>query len=318
MERIDTCPGCGGRPSAQWPALVAPFIAEYVLRSAPAPCSLLECEACGLRFFDARYEPEELGRLYAGYRGEAYFQARHRHEFWYLRRHNVGTGHDPRVLARRKTAVAAFLRDHVEVASIGRVLDYGGDSGQFIPDGVGSERHVFEVSEAFPVPGVKRIADERSLEQGSYDLILLNHVLEHLVDPVQLLRRVVALLKPGTGILHVEVPLERYDLRRVGRGPREADRLARLARRPGLLRWVDFYSTLSRVLLGTIPPLGILKAHEHLNLFHQPSVAAACRAAGVELVAMVEEVRAGTAVVAALARRPAGECTHAPPVGGLR
>lgn len=304
MRTIEHCPGCGGLPSRRWPALVAPFIAEYALRSPVAACALLECGACGLRYFDARPDEAEMARLYSGYRGEAYFQARHRHEPWYLRRHNRGQGQDPRLIAARRAAVEAFLRRHDVAGRIDRVLDYGGDAGQFIPEGLGTERHVFEVSDALPVAGVRRIADEGALVPGSYDLVLLNHVLEHLAEPVELLRRTARLLRPGSGILYVEVPLERYRLGWGGQGPGPRRRLAWLASHPALLRWLDFYSTVCRVLLGVLPPLGLLRAHEHLNLFHERSLGAACRAAGLEVLAFDQGKRGGTAVVAALARRP--------------
>jgi SAM-dependent methyltransferase len=304
MKIIERCPCCGGIPSARWPALTAPFIAEYALLAPVAPCLLLECEACGLRFFDGRFEPEEMTRLYAGYRGEAYFQARHRHEFWYSRRHNEGTGHDARIVATRKSATETFLHRHTNVDSIKRVLDYGGDSGQFIPEAIGNEKDVFELSDALPVPGVRRIAHEGALQPGSYDLVLLNHVLEHTPDPLDLLRRVAGFLKEGTGILHVEVPLERYDLTLVGRGPGESHRLSRLVSHPAWLRWVDFYSTLFRVTTGRIPPFGFIKLHEHLNLFHEKALAKACESAGLELVAIESGERGAGPIVAALARRP--------------
>lgn len=307
MKALDRCPCCGEEPSGRWPALTAPFIAEYALQAPVATCRLLECGSCGLRFFDGRFEEEELRRLYAGYRGEAYFSARHRHEFWYSRRHNEGTGHDTRILAARKSATERFLLNHLEPGRLIRVLDYGGDSGQFIPDRVGIEKDVFEVSDASPVPGLRRVTDEQALLPGSYDLVLLNHVLEHAPDPAALLRRVAALLKEGTGVIHVEVPLERYRLRWVPQSPGQALRLARLASHPFCLRWLDFYSTFFRVALGIVPPFGFLKLHEHLNLFDERSLTAACQSTGLEIVAVESGDRGAGAVVAALARRPAGK-----------
>lgn len=305
MKTIDRCPCCGGSASHQWPALTAPFIADYALQAPVALCQLLECGTCGLRFFDGRFEENELGRLYAEYRGEAYFLTRHRHEFWYLRRHNEGTGHDARVQIARKSATEQFLLGHFQREQFNRVLDYGGDSGQFIPDGIGVEKDVFELSDAAPVPGVRRLADEQALLPGSYDLVLLNHVLEHAPDPAALLRRVEALLKEGTGILHIEVPLERYRLRWVPQDSAQTRRLARLASHPIRLRWLDFYATFCRVALGTVPPFGFLKLHEHLNLFHERSLRAACQAVGLEVVAVESGNRGAGAIVAALARRPA-------------
>lgn len=307
MRTFEQCPCCGGEPSGQWPALTAPFIAEYALLAPVTPCRLMECGSCGLRFFDGRFEEEEVRRLYAGYRGEAYFSARHRHEFWYSRRHNAGTGHDSRILAARKAATGRFLLSHLESEHLDRVLDYGGDSGQFIPDGIGIEKDVFEVSDASPVPGVRRVADEQALRPGSYDLILLNHVLEHAPDPAALLRRVAGLLKERTGILHIEVPLERYHLRWVPQNPAQSLRLTRLASQPLRLRWLDFYSTFFRVALGIVPPFGFLKLHEHLNLFDERSLTAACRSIGLEIVAVESGDRGAGSVVAALARRLAGK-----------
>jgi SAM-dependent methyltransferase len=304
MKMIDHCPCCGGSPARQWPAITAPFIADYALNAAVTPCLLLECGSCGLRFFDGRFEPEEMARLYAGYRGEAYFRTRHRHEFWYLRRHNDGTGHDPGILAARKSATERFLRCHIEMDAIKRVLDYGGDSGQFIPDGIGLEKDVFEVSDAPPLPGVRRISDERDLAPGSYDLVLLNHVLEHAPDPAALLRHAAGLLTEGTGILHVEVPLERYGLQWVRQGPSHAGRLAKLASHPVWLRWLDFYSTFFRVSLNMSPPWGFLKLHEHINLFDERALSAACQAAGMEILASESGDHGSGAVVVVLARHP--------------
>lgn len=303
MKIIDRCPSCGGAPSSSWPALTAPFIAEYALEAPVSLCQLLECGSCGLRFFDHRYEDEEMKRLYSGYRGEAYFQARHRHEFWYLRQHNEGTGHDSDVLKARKAATEAFLRGHTEVALLSRVLDYGGDSGQFIPDGIGSQKDVFEVSDAPPIPGVRRFSDEALLEEGAYDLVLLNHVLEHAAAPADLLRRVTRLMRPGTGVLHLEVPLEHYDLTWVRQGARETQRLTTLAAHPRWLRWLDFYSTLFRVARNAIPPLGFLKLHEHINLFDYQALARACSSAGLDVLAIETGDRGSGPVVTVLARR---------------
>ena len=269
-----------------------------------ALCLLLECGSCGLRFFDGRHEDDEMNRLSSGYRGEAYFQSRHRHEFWYLRRHNDETGHDSRVLSARKSAMEAFLRRHSDASHLSRVLDYGGDSGQFIPDGIGTEKDVFGVSDASPVPGVRRISDERRLEEGGYDLVLLNHVLEHSSDPADLLQRVARLMKPGRGVLHVEVPLEQYDLDWVRQGPDQAQHLEGLASHPILLKWLDFYSTLFRVAMKMIPPFGFLKLHEHINLFNEHALAKACESAGLEILAIESGDRGAGAVVAVLARRP--------------
>ena len=302
MKTIEDCPCCKSKASIRWPALTAPFIAEYVLDSLPTTCHLIECGQCGLRFFDGRYDNEEVQRLYSSYRGERYFRVRHRHEFWYLQRHNIGTGHNARVVYKRRSRIEKFLRAHLDLGSVMRVLDYGGDSGQFIPDAIGQERFVFEVSEATPVLGVHRLSSDESLINGSYDLVLLNNVLEHASDPSDLLSRIGLLLVPGRGILHIEVPLERYGLRWVDNGVESLSRLKGLAKHPRLLRWIDFYSTLFRTFLGVVPPLGILKMHEHLNFFHEKSLSLACQSAGMTVIAIESRGEGPGSFLAVLAK----------------
>lgn len=301
MIRISSCPICDGAPAKAWPALVAPFIAELALKEAPSTCALLECGHCAFRFFDGRFEPPELERLYSGYRGEAYFEVRHRLEPWYSRRHNEGTGHAPEGIAERKAYLGAFLRER-GLGSVQRVLDYGGDSGQFIPDGIGAELHVYEVSDAAPVAGVRKITDERELEAGGYDLVLLNHVLEHVPEPVPLVRKLASLLKPGSGALYVEVPFERYRIWS-GRGGAQRAYLGWLARHGGLLRGADFLSTLCRVALGTVPPLGFPKLHEHINFFGQASIGEAFARSGLAMSEFRTAARTDGRIISALARR---------------
>lgn len=280
---------------------MAPFIATFALESSISPCSLLECKRCGLRYFSGRFEPDELNRLYRDYRGGPYFRIRHRFEPWYSERHNQGTGHDPKVVAQRNAYLSAFLKHH-KVEATERVLDFGGDSGQFIPEGIGTSRHVFEVSAAAPIHGVTKISDEGALEPGSYDLILLNHVLEHANDPVELLQRLATLLRPDGGALYVEVPHERYRIWS-GKGALQKRYLAWLSRHGTLLRLADFLSTSCRVALGIVPPLGFPKLHEHINLFDETSLRMACGRAGMLVEACAFATRQDGRVISLLAKR---------------
>jgi len=43
-------------------------------------------------------------------------------------------------------------------------LDYGGDKGQFIPESIGKQKFVYELSDAAPVDGVARIASDIDLD----------------------------------------------------------------------------------------------------------------------------------------------------------
>lgn len=155
---IAACLVCDSVELRTWPAVVAPFIADYAVGAAVPPSHLMECQSCGFRFFDARLTDAEAGRLYAEYRRDRYFRCRHHHEFWYTRGVNDGIGRNPQEIVGRTQACERFLRQYLEPEAIGRVLDFGGDRGQFIPPCVGREKYVFEISDAVPVQGVRQVS----------------------------------------------------------------------------------------------------------------------------------------------------------------
>jgi len=220
---INSCPCCASTRLQKWPAIVAPFIARYACGTEPQACSLCECLSCTFRFFDSRLTDQEIGTLYAGYRGPGYFNARHRYEFWYSATVNGAIGNDPAEIESRKLNLAKLLSGRSE--SIVSVLDYGGDRGQFIPDQLGSMRYVFEISDATTVPGVTRL---ESVERKQFDLVMLAHVLEHCSEPVKFVQELKPLANDHT-IYYFEVPFERPSLRFAPRGPFESVRCSPLS-----------------------------------------------------------------------------------------
>ena len=310
MYRIDACPCCQSTDVTSLPAIVAPFLAHYAVGSRPVQCSLLECNNCTLRFFDSRLTPEEAEKLYSGYRGEEYFRVRHRYERWYSRQFNQGMGHDGPAITARKEAAKTFLKRHLDLASIGTVLDYGGDEGQFIPAALGKEKFVFELSDATPAAGVTKIGSEADLHARSFDLVMICHVLEHCSDPCAVLKSIRELQGGGPLLCYVELPYERYNLRFAGRGKLFRGYLATLLRCPPVLTAVDFLSTAVRLKTNCIPPLGIMKCHEHLNYFNEKSLEALLRAAGFDVLecttVSVPCYLASGRILQALARAPAG------------
>lgn len=276
----EACPCCGSQEKGEWPALVSPFVASYVLDRRPQPTRLLECKGCRFRWFAERFTEDEAARLYDGYRGDRYFQARHRHEPWYTRKVNDDIGGDPAVVSFRKAMVERIVRASGDASRIERVLDWGGDRGQILPEAIGKERFVYEISGLEPVPGVTRIGTADALRGQTFDLVLCCHVLEHLSDPRTVLDELRPLLRSKDSLLYVEVPFERPSLKMVGRGAAYRTWLSGLARVKPLLTAFDLYSTAFRTRLGTLPPLGFVKLHEHVSFFDERSLAALLERAG--------------------------------------
>jgi hypothetical protein len=160
------------------------------------------------------------------------------------------------------------------------VLDYGGDRGQFIPDGLGSERFVHEISDVTAVEGVTRIP---SVEGRQFDFVMLAHVLEHCSAPRDVLRGLKSLGHSKTAF-YFEVPYERPSLQKAGDGVGQRRYLNALLRLGPLLHMVDLYSTIFPIKFDTIPPLGLQKCSEHLNFFNERSLEALLRSEGFEVV----------------------------------
>lgn len=283
MYTIDACPCCQSTKSqARW-AIVAPFLAHYAVGGPPFVCKLLECSACSFRFFDVRLTPDEVGRLYAGYRGERYFAERHRWEPWYSRKVNEGIGGDPKEIAGREASMAEFVLPHIKQTAIKTVLDYGGDRGQFIPKWLGTEKFVFELSDAVPEPGVTRIGSEDEMMSMKFDFTMVISVLEHCSDPGAVLEQLRSSLNPGS-FLCVGVPYERYSVGFAGKSGLYRNYLNTLLHIHPALIAADFYSTAARIRLNLVPPLGLVKCHEHLNFFNRESMSALLERLGFEIV----------------------------------
>ena len=279
--QTDVCPGCGSTDFISRPAVMAPFLAAYLFDQPPDVHGLGACAACGLRFYTTRFDDTEIDRLYTDYRDERYLAMRRHSEPWYTRKVNEylsGAGMEP-----RQEVYRAALVGHAEANSIGSVLDYGGDRGQMMAGGPGSEFYVYDISGIEPAPGVTAIRDEEDLERRQFDLVLLCAIVEHFSEPLAQLKRVAERVKPG-GLLYIEVPEDSFSVESIPSGRWYVAYLRRLVRHPLLMLVVDFLSTAIRLKFRVIPPFGFAKQHEHLNYFDVRSLSHLVSASGLTLL----------------------------------
>ena len=250
MYTVKKCLCCGSENLGASYGLVAPFIAQYVFKSSHThTCRLFHCNDCGFRFFESRFEDSEVDRLYNDYRGLNYYSVRHRFEPWYTRSINDGIGNDQITINFRKEYLQNFLHAHIPIQKVKRLLDYGGDHGQFIPDNIAEECYVFEVSGVEPIPGVILIDEMSELEKQIFDIVILSAVLEHVSDPLAILRKIHGILSPN-GYLLLEVPYESFYYRNWFGDSFTQKYLNLLAHSPmQVVKFVDLYSTFSKIKL---------------------------------------------------------------------
>jgi len=180
--RVSPCPACGG--GAQRPA----FVAKDSL--GPDSFQLVTCAGCGLVFVQPMIPPEHIEAFYA----KGYYGRRHpalKDFFMNLRVRHVGSPVGGR-----------------------RLLDIGCGAGDFLLAcrqrgwiGVGVEQAGAPVMQQQAELGIIVVPPERmhELVEGSFDVVTIWHVLEHLPEPRVTLEAVRKLLAPN-GRLVVEVP----------------------------------------------------------------------------------------------------------------
>lgn len=164
-------------------------------RLAPEPFS--ECERCGF-ILRPDLDAEALARTYAGgayeeIRGEQYLSE----------------------LPDRRRDARVRLGYIQPWAPMGSLLDVGAAGGAFVAE---AQTRGYRARGIEPVPSFAAAGREQlgvdvqttsiegaDLEEESYDIITMWHVLEHVPEPLGQLRRIGAALRPA-GILAVEVP----------------------------------------------------------------------------------------------------------------
>jgi len=216
------------------------------------PFAFVEMQLCTHCFFiqtTIPFHDEDIMRLYRDYRSPAYSRERIHYEPEYAQI-AAAIGQDQREVSTRRSALSTFLHQGLQTSDPLTILDYGGSDGRFIPDIPGS-KFVYEISNVDPIPGVTRIKTESEL--GTYSLVLLAHVTEHVTHPLNLVRKLSAYVEPG-GYLYIETPQEISDQQRA-----------------------ELEHSALRLDIGI---------HEHINSYCVPAVAALLEAAGFTIAAM--------------------------------
>jgi hypothetical protein len=262
-------------------AVVAPWVIDTHNQALPTlDTQLLVCNFCGIQFFGRRYSSSELQFLYTDYRGETYLERRRRWEPWYSRKRNYSIGHDEGVQRRRTEAIGSFISRFLSEISGLRIVDYGGDEGQFIPVLPNVEfAGVFDVSGRPVREGITTLCSLEQVRQASPNMIMLCHVLEHLTNPRAEFESVLELLSSNS-FVYLEVPLDSHLVKSAT--PPRLMRFMRSSRKIFIL--ADFISQVCRFRFGWSSRFRLLKQSEHLQFFSLLSIEKVARSLDVRIL----------------------------------
>ena len=223
LENCYACPACGGQAVQSLHAGVS----DRTFRSAPGTWTIWRCEECGTGYLNPRPTAAAITRAY-----ESYYTHSDTPEWWMREqgtrfrrlamrlvngRMNARLGYDRQPALRAGAAVLPLLvrRDRELLGHLrylharpgGRVLDIGCGDGAFLAllrelgwtttVGIDPDPKAVRRAEAARLDVRLGTWQEVSLEAASFDAITLNHSIEHVHDPIGLLKACRQWLAPG-------------------------------------------------------------------------------------------------------------------------
>jgi 2-polyprenyl-3-methyl-5-hydroxy-6-metoxy-1,4-benzoquinol methylase len=229
LERVDRCPVCGVRDRK----LLHEDLRDEVFFCAPGAWRLYSCSGCSSGYLDPRPDLKTIGLAYSTYythgthnRNETRRSPRaalgSRLSNGYL---NVeyGCSFDPAWTAgrwlipafpRRRSRADRQIRHLKSLSSPSRLLDVGCGNGDFLAQmkdcgwivhGIDPDPVAVRRARDRGVPVDEGFLTNDMFSHGDFDAVTLNHVVEHMHDPLEAFRNCWRILRPG-GVLWIETP----------------------------------------------------------------------------------------------------------------
>lgn len=231
LESVPACPVCGSRSRSE----LFQNLTDRVFFCAPGQWSMFLCRACRSAYLDPRPKPEFIHLAYTRYFTHAESNDNggdSRHASVRNFRRALGNGYrnwrygthmEPSlklgipvayVLSRYRRVIDADMRLIPRAWAGGRLLDVGAGNGDYLLKARSAGWDVVGVEPDAEACAIARSAgldvhnggiDSLAVNQHQFDVVTINHVIEHVHDPRALLQQAFALLRPS-GVLCIETP----------------------------------------------------------------------------------------------------------------
>ena len=189
-ETWPPCPGCAAL--ALQALHIIPYVKRHVLAAAPF-LALLGCRTCGLVFTAPRPTPKALGVFYDGQHDDGWIRS---------------VPSTAEMTHKHAEAVAKLTPLSVLSRALGqRALDLGCGAGEMLDvlQDAGWETVGIEPGRLASYASHRHRIIDALPQVPTFDLVVVHHVLEHVLNPGDLMRQLAATCRPGARLL-VGVP----------------------------------------------------------------------------------------------------------------
>lgn len=285
LEPVEACPICNSKVRT----LLYADLTDRVFRCAPGSWNLYRCPSCGTGYLDPRPTQETVGLAYEKYFTHNPASKKATHElspFHRLRRAlangfrnaRFGTDYKPhrklgvwvaRLLPRQRALLEAEGRHLPRPAPGATLLDVGCGNGEFLNlarnmgwkvEGLDVDSRAVEIARSSGLTVHHGGIEVLNGQTERFDVITLGHVIEHVHDPVGLLKACHRLLKPD-GLLWLETPnVESYGHACYGRHWLSLDPPRHLT----LFTWDSICLALNKAGLERVKPLPSQPVARHI------------------------------------------------------